>query len=238
MELRIRENAEYSVYSAFLFIWESSQDDPEGKKYDDGFVATQKDGKESFYIDIYNRPSRRYRILLALHSIVHGFELLLLDSIAEKLGIDKLYVHERKSISFAKAIDLYNSFAGAPLDRDMLLKIKEKRNKLEHDSLSESYDRILGIIKYMSCELFILYRYQHKTNMLSYYGFDPWSEQEVPFYQDMLSMITGSDRIRERLLGLVIPNDAYYCIRCGYKSVQGNTRLCAICNERSDILLD
>jgi hypothetical protein len=212
--------------------------DEEDKEYSDGFVCTKHNDSISFYMDGYNKPSNKYQILLSLQLIVHSFELLLKDIIVDKLGYEKVILKGEKSINFAQSIDLYNSIAHIKLDKEQLLKIKKERNCLEHFSLKTSYEKILEIIKYLFCEIWILYKAEYKKNLIDYFEFDMWKNKTVSFYEIFSDLIKNSDRVRDNILSLVLPNDSFICMNCGYNSVQKISMKCSICNEEMDFLLD
>jgi hypothetical protein len=237
MKLNIKENADHSFYFALMNYHSSLEIESARKEYDQGIISETKGNTITFEINGYHLPPNKYLIKISLQLLFQSFELYLKECICTKLGEKKLWINNNKTIGLAKSIELYNSFAKIKLEKEILLKYKEERNRIEHLDFKLNIENVERIIRYLATEIWILFKSEFNENLIEYFYWNKWNNNEVVFSDDIIKLISDSKRMLALLEILLPENDKYLCAYCGFLSVQFENKECLICKREMEILV-
>ncbi|QOI44969.1 hypothetical protein Lepto782_22455 (plasmid) [Leptospira interrogans serovar Canicola] len=239
MKLDLINNAEHSLFHACSLFHSSQEDDPENKLYDDqdAIIYEQKGNKMTFALEGYHRPPQKYLSVISLLLLFQSLELLIKDALIDRFGESVIWKKTDYSINLSESIELYNKFSAIKLEKNILLEYKKHRNALEHFELKNTYNQILEIIKYLFCEIWILYKTTKSINIINHFQWDLWKDQEVPFHYTLIELLKDSKRIKSYLPVLIDRKNHGFCLDCGFQSVEDQTLICMVCNNENDFLI-
>jgi hypothetical protein len=237
MKLNTKENADHSFYYALMNYHSSLEVETSEKKYEQGIISETKGNGVVFELNGYHLPPNKYLMKISLQLLFQSLELYLKECICKRFGEKELWINGNRTIGFVKSIDLYDTFAGIKLEKEILLDYREERNRIEHLEFESNVERINQIMKYLAAEIWILFNLEFKENLVDYFNWNKWSEKEVDFSDDIITLISDSKRILGFLNILLPKNDKYFCASCGYQSVQLKNRQCLICKKEMEMLV-
>jgi hypothetical protein len=197
MKLELFNNAMHSIYHALeqLSIAEKNLQSSKVFDHEQHMVHWKNEnGNTSFFLEGYSKPTPIYRYKFVVLNLILGLELVLKSYIQEKTLSSIFKGKNGYTINLHEALKTtlnLNASILSESEKTLIESASDLRNQMQHYEFSYEISELRKLSRDLYLVISKITHSLYSIELLEYFEFDHWSEQEDPIYEVIKNLRRG-----------------------------------------------